>query len=54
MGMFVNTLVIRSDLSGDPSFREVLARCGRRRWRLIPIRISRSRSWWRSFSRSGT
>ena len=26
MGMFVNTLVIRSDLTGDPSFRELLGR----------------------------
>src|SRR5882757_9909097 len=26
VGCFVNTLVIRTDLSGDPSFREVLAR----------------------------
>jgi amino acid adenylation domain-containing protein len=26
IGLFINTLVLRTDLSGDPSFREVLAR----------------------------
>ena len=26
IGLFINTLVMRSDLSGDPSFRELLAR----------------------------
>ena len=26
LGVFVNTVVIRNDLSGDPTFREMLAR----------------------------
>ncbi len=26
IGLFINTLVMRSDLSGDPTFRELLAR----------------------------
>ncbi|WP_202446657.1 MULTISPECIES: non-ribosomal peptide synthetase [Streptomycetaceae] len=27
IGFFINTLVLRTDLSGDPTFRELLARC---------------------------
>jgi amino acid adenylation domain-containing protein len=29
VGLFINTLVLRSDLSGDPSFRELVARVSR-------------------------
>ena len=44
IGCFVNTLVMRADLSGDPGFRELLGRVRRRRSRRTAIRIFLSRS----------
>jgi hypothetical protein len=34
IGFFVNNLALRTDLSGDPTFRELVGGCGRPRWRL--------------------
>ena len=54
IGYFVNTLVMRADLSGDPSFAELLSRVRHRRWRRTPTRTCRSSGWWTSSSPSGT
>ena len=53
IGCLANALILRTDLAGDPSFRQLLARV--RRWRSgrMPIRSSRSKSWWKSCSPSG-
>ena len=55
IGFFVNTLVLRTELSGDPSFQGV-AEAGERGgvWERMRIRTCRSRSWWKSCSRSET
>ena len=53
IGFFVNTLVLRADVSGDPSGDELLRRRAWRRSRPMRIRICRSRSWSRSWLRSG-
>ena len=42
IGLFLNTLVLRTDLSGDVSFRGVLRRVRQTTWKLTPIRTSRS------------
>ena len=46
IGAFINTLVLRADLSGDPAFDELLRRV--RMWRSppTPTRNCRSRSSW--------
>ena len=49
IGFFVNTLALRTDLSGDPTFRELLGRVkGKWRWERMRIRTCRSRSWWKT------
>ena len=53
IGFFVNSLVLRGNLSGNPTFRELLARSRRCVLRPMPTRSCRSISWWRSCSRSG-
>ena len=53
IGFFVNTLVLRVDLAGDPSLRSWWGGCGRWRWGLCACGWCRSRSWWRSWRRSG-
>ncbi len=53
IGFFVNTLVMRTDLSGDPHVCGTAgASAGAWRWERMRIRTCRSRSWWRSCSRS--
>ena len=53
IGFFVNTLVLRGDLVGRPALPRAAARgCARRRWAPTRTRTCRSRSWWRSCSRS--
>ena len=55
IGFFVNTLVLRDDLSRrSDGFASCCDRCASGRWRRMRIRTCRSRSWWRSCSRSGT
>ena len=55
IGFFVNTLVLRGDLSGEPTFPRACWRgCASGRWRRMRIRTCRSRSWWRSCTRSAT
>ena len=44
IGFFLNTLVLRTDLSGDPTFRELLGRVRRRCWAPTATRRCRSRS----------
>ncbi|MBC3840443.1 hypothetical protein GXW82_10055 [Streptacidiphilus sp. 4-A2] len=43
VGCFVNTLVLRTDAQGDPSFTELLRRCGRPTWPPTRTRTCRSR-----------
>ncbi len=54
IGLFANTVALRNDVSGDPSFRELLRRVGR--IMLAPSRTSRRRSsgWWPSSGSSPT
>ena len=52
IGFFVNNLVLRTDLSGDPGFRELLGRVREPRWARTRIRTYRLKSWSRSCSRS--
>ena len=54
MGMFVNTLVIRSHLSGISAFGNSSARCGTPPWRLLLIRTCPSKSWSPNSSPIGT
>jgi len=52
IGFFVNTLAVRTDLSGDPTFREVLRRVRERRSRRSSTKSCPSRGSWRRSSRS--
>ena len=54
IGFFANTLVLRCDLTGNPTFRDLLQPHPRgRRWRRSAIRIRRSnRSWNASIPRA--
>jgi len=47
-GSFVNTLVLRTDTSGEPSFKELLARVRDHTCRPIPIQDIPFERWWRS------
>ncbi|MCE0445989.1 condensation domain-containing protein, partial [Streptomyces tricolor] len=53
VGFFINTLVLRTDTSGDPSFTELLARVRSRTSAPTPTRSCRSSGWWRSSTRRG-
>ena len=48
IGFFVNTLALRTDLSGNPSFRRCWDGCGRRRWGRTSTRTCPSSAWWKS------
>lgn len=46
VGYFANTLVLRADLSGNPTFRELLARCAGSTWPLWTATSCPSECWW--------
>ena len=54
IGFFINQLVLRTDLSGAPTFAELLGRVREVCWERMRTRMCRSRSWWKSCSRSVT
>ena len=55
IGFFVNTLVLRTRPGGRPdASASCWGGCGRRRWARTRTRTCRSRSWWRSCSRSAS
>ena len=49
IGFFVNTLALRIDLSGNPTFVELLQRVRGMCLDAMRTRICRLRNWWRSF-----
>ena len=51
IGLFVNTLALRADLSGDPTSARCWAACARRRWARARTRTCRSSGWWRRCTR---
>ena len=51
IGCFLNTLVLRTDLSGQPTFKDLLARVAKQPWVHMPIRSSPSSGWSKIFSR---
>ena len=53
VGFFVNALVLRTDLSGDPSLGSCWAGSASRGWGRWSIRTCRSSGWWRSWRRTG-
>ena len=48
VGFFANTLVLRTDLSGDPTFRELLGRVREVTLGAYATRRCPSSGWWRS------
>ena len=48
LGFFLNTTVLRTDLSGDPTFLEVIERGKRNRSALWIMTAFRSRPWGKS------
>ena len=54
VGFFVNTVVLRTDVSGDPAFAERAGPGpGAAPWTPSTTRTSRSSAWWRSWPRTG-
>ena len=53
IGCFLNVVVMRTDLSGDPSFRELLGRVRTMALRAYPIRSCPSSGWSKSCGRPG-
>ena len=53
VGIFLNTVVLRTDLSGDPHSGSCWAGSARRTWPPTPTRTSRSSNSWTSCGRRG-
>ena len=55
IGFFVNTLVLRDEMcAASRVSASYCGGCARWRWARMRIRTCRSRSWWKSCSRSET
>ncbi len=52
IGFFVNTVVIRSELSGAMAAAAAVAYSMRACWKLRPTRTCRLNGWWKFFGRS--
>ena len=53
VGFFINTLVLRTDLGGDPSLSSCWGGCGSSGWGRWSIRTCRSTGWWKTWHRTG-
>ncbi|WP_274709411.1 condensation domain-containing protein [Streptomyces tubbatahanensis] len=53
VGLFINTLVLRTDVSGDPTFRELVGRVRETDLEAYAHQDVPSSGWWRSLIRSG-